>query len=138
MAIAMNGKMGNNTNLASITAALKTPAHIYMGFSTTAISDTSTLATIAESSDIARFEVTSNLGTPALDSGVPTLKNSSAITSGNSSGEGEQIVAWFLTTVESALTGDIIAYGNIASGAIYTNTGVPVSVAIDGLVVQID
>ena len=138
MSLSFTGKFNNASNLASLTNRLKDPTHVYMGFATVTIGDTDDLSTITESTAIARFEVTSSLGTSALDGGVPKLKNSSDITSGNATIGGQAIVSWFLTTVAAASVGEIICYGDIDSGAAYTNVGFPFKALTGSLTTSID
>lgn len=137
MSVTQTGKMGNASNLASLTARITTPGDLYLGFATVAIGDTSTLATITESTSIARFQMDDKLGTAGLNgSGVPEITNDSDIVSGNATASGEALIAWFITTVPSASTGDIIAYGN--GDAMYTNIGSAITITAGDLKIQID
>ena len=137
MTINFAGLMSNDAKGSALTAALITPSHIYLGFTTVAIAATDTLASITESTAFARTEITSNLAAELLVGGIPTVQNSTAITTVNAGSSGEKVVGFFLTTVASAASGAIIAYGNYASG-VYSNSGQPLTVAIDGLQVQIN
>ena len=137
MSVTQTGKMGNASNLANLTARITTPGDLYMGFTTVAISDVSTLATITESTHIARFKMDTHLGTAGLDGGgVPTITNATDIVSGNASASGQAIIGWFITTVPSAASGAIICYGN--GDAIYTNIGSPITISAGDLKIQND
>lgn len=136
--IQMDGKLSDKGGLDAITKLFKDQT-VYLGFAKSALTDTSTLATLTETTHVARFDISTFLGTASVVSNVPTLKNDSDIVSGNATGSGDELISWFITTVPSASTGDILAYGNIASGSgIFTNVGTPITVAIDALIITIN
>ncbi len=138
MATTMSGNFSNEYRLKVLNYAMKNTSMglgtgRYLGFATVAIADTDTLATITESVDIARKDLSGLMADAALDGGVPKSKNSSQIDSENVVTP-EAITSWFITDAASGTTGTIIAYGNSGT-ALNTNVGEPVTIAVNGLVI---
>jgi len=137
MSVTQTGKLSNTTKLAALTASVTTLGDLYMGFTTDVITVTDTLATITESTHIARFKMDDKLGGSALDvNGIPTITNHTAITSGSSTASGQQLLSWFITAVPSASVGDIIAFGT--GDPHYTNIGSTVVIEVGVCKIQMD
>jgi hypothetical protein len=142
MAITMNGKLANTGNLKGLNGVFKNTASgytaLYMGFITggTPIADDSTVAGLSECTGVARVDITSLLGSPALYNGVPAIRNSSAIASGNATAA-EAITGWFLTNTSSG-AGDLIAYSNKGADSLNTNVGSPIQFDANALTITQD
>jgi len=137
MSVTHSGKLSNAAKLAALTYLITTPGDLYLGFATVAITSASTLATITESTHIGRFQMDDKLASAVLNgSDIPEIASNAGITSGNASASGQEIIAWFITTVPSASAGDIIAYGN--GDAMYTNIGSAITITAGDLKIQID
>ncbi|GEM_PF-7088449 len=148
MAITMNGKIANAGNLRMIDGLFRNQTAgytaLYMGFieGGTPLDDTSTLAGIDEAEGLLnsgnRLDVTSAFGSAAaLDSGVPTIKNSGAINTVNAT-VAENITGWFITNAQTGTTGLILAYGNVSSGSLNTNVGSPVTFDANAITITVD
>jgi hypothetical protein len=136
----MAGQLSNKGEEIALNAVFRGGSSVYLGLSTSAITDTTLLSGVTEPTDSSYARKVITFGAPTQVSNVTTVQNDVAI----------DYTAWvtnapakftyaFITTAQTGTTGDILAWFALdVANQIQPLAGQPVKVPIGGISVTME